>query len=114
MTTELLTKQVRLDPDTRARLAVLFDRHLGPYPDAIVYLFGSRADPAQHGGDLDLLVVSSAATAHAYELSKTLRITIQDELGEQKVDVIVSPGAQADGQSAFARLAVLQGVPLWP
>ena len=114
MTTEILAKQLRLDPDTRARLAALFDRHLREYPDAVVYLFGSRADAAQRGGDLDLLIVSPAAAQHAYELSKTLRITIQDELGEQKVDIIISPGAQAGAQSAFVRLAVLQGVPLWP
>ena len=114
MTTELLNKQVRLDPDTRARLAALFDRHLREYPDAVVYVFGSRADAAQRGGDLDLLIVSSEVAAHAYELGKTLRIAIQDELGEQKVDVIVSPGEPASAQSAFVRLAVLQGVPLWP
>jgi hypothetical protein len=114
MTAELEPKPVRLDPDTKARLTALFDRHLREYPDAVVYLFGSRADAAQRGGDLDLLIVSSAVAAHAYELSKTLRITIQDELGEQKVDIIVSPGAQAGGQSAFVRLALSQGVPLWP
>jgi len=114
MTAELEPKPVRLDPDTTARLTALFDRHLREYPDAVVYLFGSRADAAQRGGDLDLLIVSPAAAQHAYELSKTLRITIQDELGEQKVDIIISPGAQAGAQSAFVRLAVLQGVPLWP
>jgi Nucleotidyltransferase domain len=114
MAAELPTKQVRLDPDTRARLAALFERHLRKYPDTVVYLFGSRADTAQRGGDLDLLIVSSAAAQHAYELSQTLRITIQDELGEQKVDIIISPGAQVGGQSAFMRLALLQGVPLWP
>ena len=113
MTAEL-TQPVRLDPDTRGRLAALFERLLHEYPDAVVYLFGSRADTAQRGGDLDLLIVSPTAAQHAYELSQTLRITIQEELGEQKVDVIVSPGALVGGQSAFVRLALLQGVPIWP
>lgn len=104
----------RLDQRDRARLSALFSSVLAAYPDAAVYLFGSRADPTKRGGDLDLLIVSGDVAQDAYELSKRLRIAIKDQLGDQRVDIVVSPGPEASGQPAFVRLALLEGVQIWP
>ena len=72
-------------------------------PNARVYLFGSRADDALKGGDIDLLVLSSKIT-----LMDRLDMLagLHQKLGEQKIDLIVQP----DLSKPFARLAVEQGV----
>jgi len=88
--------------------------YLCEYPDAVVRLFGSRIYPDQRGGDLDLLIVSQEAARYAYELSKKLRIAIKEQLGDQKVDIVVSPGPQVSDQHAFVRLAFLESVQIWP
>ena len=114
MNDDSTAREVRLDQKDRARLSTLFSVHLARYPDAAVYLFGSRAYLARRGGDLDLLIVSSEAARDAYELSKVLRIAIKEQLSDQKVDIIVSPGSQASDQPAFVRLALQEGVQIWP
>lgn len=111
---DLPAPEVRLDQGERDRLFRLFRMYLARYPDAVVYLFGSRAYPAQRGGDLDLLIISREAAQNAYELSKKLRVAIKEQLGDQRVDIVVSPGSQVSGQSAFVRLALLEGVRIWP
>jgi len=107
-------REVRLDQEERDTLSTLFRLYLGKYPDAAVYLFGSRINLTQKGGDLDLLVVSHRAALRAYELSKELRIAVKEQLGDQRVDIVVSPGSQVSGQPAFVRLALREGVQIWP
>lgn len=107
-------KSVRLETDTIETLSGLFREHLQEYPDAVVYLFGSRADSQEKGGDLDLLVVSRRAASYAYEIVKTLRMAIEEELGSQKVDILISPDPYREDQPAFIHLAFMDGVQLWP
>lgn len=114
MNDDLSAREVRLEQGERARLSALFSMYLAQYSDAAVYLFGSRACPTQRGGDLDLLIVSRQAAQHAYELSKKLRVAIKEQLGDQRVDIVVCPGPQASGQPAFVRLALQEGVQIWP
>ncbi|MFZ5860104.1 MAG: nucleotidyltransferase domain-containing protein [Spirochaetota bacterium] len=75
-------------------------------PSAKVYLFGSRADDAQKGGDIDLLIISDKI--HLKEKIK-IRLALYDKLGEQKIDIVVS----SNGADPFARLALKNGVPLY-
>ena len=111
---DLPVTEVRLDQGEKARLSALFRMYLAQYSDAAVYLFGSRAYPTQRGGDLDLLIVSREAAQDAYELSKKLRVAIEEQLGDQRVDIVVCPEPRASGQSAFIRLALQEGVQIWP
>lgn len=63
-------------------------RHFGP--QVRVWLFGSRVDDAQRGGDIDLLVEANlpdAAAALAAEIR--FRVDLQREIGEQKIDVLL-------------------------
>ena len=107
-------KTVRLESDTIEKLSRLFREHLQDYPDAVVYLFGSRTDLRKKGGDLDLLIVSHRAATYAYELVKKLRMVIKEELGDQRVDILISPDPHRKDQPAFIRLAFLEGVRIWP
>ena len=109
-----LQTAIRLQPREQEKLAKLFTTHLSKYPEAVVYLFGSRVDPQQKGGDLDLLIVSQQIARHAYQFSQQLRLAIKETLGDQKVDIVITPNAQSTDQPAFVRLALLEGVQLWP
>lgn len=73
--------------------------------DAAVFLFGSRANDAARGGDIDLLVLSGKIG-----LMDKLDILaeLHGQLGEQKIDLVVFP----DLSRPFARLAASQGVRL--
>ena len=58
--------------------------------DAIVYLFGSRADESRRGGDIDLSIetklrdLSSALEARSHFLAK-----LKLRIGDQRIDVVV-------------------------
>ncbi|MBA4380310.1 MAG: DNA polymerase III subunit beta [Anaerolinea sp.] len=103
-----------MSQDEREKLNSLFSEYLDRFSDATVYLFGSRFHPEQKGGDLDLLVLSRQAVPHAYDLAKRLRMAIKENLGDQQVDILISPDLQANDQTPFIRLALLESVQIWP
>ena len=73
--------------------------------DAMIYLFGSRADDTAKGGDIDLLVLSKRIN-----LMTKLEILAQlhQSLGARKIDIAVYP----DTARPFPRMIVQTGVPL--
>lgn len=76
-----------------------------------IVLFGSRADPNRRGGDIDLLVeLEPGRSTDRYRLTQRLRLALEDELGEQRVDLVLDHG---DGADAFSSLARRTGVELW-
>ncbi len=76
-----------------------------------IVLFGSRADPTRRGGDIDLLVeLDPRHPADVYRLTQRLRIALEDEIGPQRVDLVVDDGG---GTGGFPSLARLTGVELW-
>jgi len=109
-----LAGAVRLDEAERSKLAAVFGTHLRAYPDAVVRLFGSRIHPGERGGDIDLLVISREAAGREYDLSKKLRVAIKEQLGEQKIDVLVSPDPYTSDQPAFMRIVLRESVQIWP
>ena len=72
-------------------------------PDAKVWLFGSRADDGKKGGDIDIGIFSGTIDVMG-EIK--IRQTICDKIGEQRIDIVVSP----DGKEAFFRHVVMKGV----
>jgi len=76
-----------------------------------IILFGSRVDPQRHGGDIDLLIeLDPACETDSFALTRKLRLALEDELGERRVDVVVDDG---HGGAAFLQLARATGVELW-
>jgi predicted nucleotidyltransferase len=76
-------------------------------PVAKIILFGSRANDHAKGGDIDLLVVSDHIGLHQEWL---IRRDILDEIGWQKLDLIVRRHDQLD--SPIASIAMETGIPL--
>ena len=73
--------------------------------NAQVYLFGSRTDDTQKGGDIDILIISDFLTFN--EKSK-IRLELYEKLGEQKIDIIITK----EIKSAFLKLAYENAVKL--
>ncbi len=74
-------------------------------PEAEIYLFGSRADDAARGGDIDLWVRS---TRIGYADTLRLKVRIKDRIGWQKIDLVVSDR----DDHPLARVATQTGVRL--
>jgi predicted nucleotidyltransferase len=74
-------------------------------PKASVYLFGSRADDSQKGGDIDLLIISKKIKP-ADKID--LKAAIFEKLEEQKIDIVIT----GDIEKPFVKIALKQGVML--
>lgn len=76
-----------------------------------IVLFGSRTDPALHGGDIDLLIeLCPGRVPDLYRLTQRLRLALEDEIGAQRIDLVLDDGRSPD---PFAALARETGVELW-
>jgi len=75
--------------------------------NAEVYLFGSRSDDTARGGDIDLLVISNAID---FRKMLRLKLGLQDELGEQQIDLITRRPDEMN--KAFSTMAMETGVRL--
>lgn len=74
-------------------------------PEASIYLFGSRADDAAKGGDIDLLVISKKITLMA---KLGILAQLHQKLGERKIDIAI----YRDDSHPFPRMVMQEGVPL--
>jgi len=54
---------------------------------AKVYLYGSRVDDLLKGGDIDLLIISQC---FSFKDKLKLKAELYSQLGEQKVDVLIT------------------------
>ena len=55
-----------------------------------IYLFGSRVDPTQRGGDIDLYLVPNTKFEDERERKIKFLIKLDEYIGEQKIDVILA------------------------
>ena len=76
-------------------------------PKAGVYLYGSRADDTERGGDIDLMVVSDTLS---FRDVLRLRTGILDRIGWQQLDLVVRRRDQLD--EPLAAMAQEAGVKL--
>ena len=70
-----------------------------------VLLFGSRVDDSKKGGDIDLYVITDNPS---YEKKTKFWIELQERLGEQKIDIILSE----DLNRTIEKVALREGVEL--
>ncbi len=70
-----------------------------------IILFGSRVDDNKKGGDIDLYVITDDPS---YEKKTKFWIELQERLGEQKIDIILSE----DSNRSIEKTALKEGVEL--
>lgn len=76
--------------------------------DAAVWLFGSRADDAKKGGDIDLLVRPSPAAAdHPFAKKIRMLSLLERLLGARKIDLVIE---QPDDPRPIVAVAHATGV----
>ena len=61
--------------------------------DAMVYLFGSRADDASKGGDIELLVLSKKINMMTKLDILDILAQLHQRIGKRKIDISVYPDA---------------------
>lgn len=104
--------RIRLTPREQLAMREVFARELPP--PAAAYLFGSRTDLNAAGGDIDLLIhVPGIEFDEELALSTRLRDALMAELGERKIDLVITPAADASAKP-FVRLALTSAVKLYP
>lgn len=59
------------------------------FPHAKLYLFGSRVDDTKKGGDIDLYI-ETKSDEYSYSKLLEFNVSIQKEIGEQKIDIVVN------------------------
>ena len=74
--------------------------------NAKIYLFGSRVDDSKKWGDIDLLVFS---TRLGFTEQRQIKIKLYEQIGEQKIDLIIAK----DTSKPFIQLALEEAVLLW-
>ncbi|MFZ5367942.1 MAG: nucleotidyltransferase domain-containing protein [Spirochaetota bacterium] len=62
------------------------------FGDGSVYLFGSRTDDTQAGGDIDLYIIPPMKESYKSLLEKKLYFSalLKQRIGDRKIDVIIA------------------------
>ena len=74
-------------------------------PDAQIYLFGSRTDDTQKGGDIDLLIFSQKIT---FGEKLKIKAAIFEKIDEQKIDLVITDNEN----DPFVKMVLEKGVVL--
>lgn len=100
---------MRISEYQRTKILEIVRLNFGESAD--VFLFGYRVDDAKKGGDIDLLVESGIdKEEHYIRMIKSVS-GIQRTIGDQKIDMIVSPDISSDNR-LIVQEAVRTGVRL--
>ncbi len=76
---------------------------------AKVWLFGSRVDDSQYGGDIDLLIATDLDNLKERALKKSLLwAKLQQGLGEQRIDIILAASI-SEKQQTIEKIAKRTG-----
>ena len=78
--------------------------------NAGVWLFGSRADPKKHGGDIDLYIETDL-TKGIVAAKLKMRSLIWPLFGEQKIDIIVR--SRSEKMNPIHKIAKESGIELF-
>jgi len=78
---------MRLSEDEQYKIKQAFSE---VFEHGRIYLFGSRVDDSQKGGDIDLYLDLEKNFKDVRYKKNSFLIKLDDYLGEQKIDVIIS------------------------
>ncbi len=78
---------MRLQPQEIASIKTAFKNN---FRGGKIYLFGSRTDDKQRGGDIDLYLHLNENTEEVHQQKINFLVELDHTLGEQKIDVIIA------------------------
>lgn len=90
---------------TSAQVELLKNKIRAYIPEAQVYLFGSRVDDTQKGGDIDLLVLADRRLS--FDEKFAVKLAFYQQFGEQKIDII---SFTRSDEASFKQIALLNAV----
>ena len=93
---------MRLKPQQAELLKQKIQAYL---PDAQVYLFGSRVEDAQKGGDIDILVLADRPLS--FQEKFVVKLAFYQRFGEQKIDIV---SFTRSDEITFKQIALLNAV----
>lgn len=93
---------MRLSEHTKTSIITVFEQI---FQKGTIYLFGSRVDDQQKGGDIDLFVAPASLDNIANKKIAFL-VLLKQMIGEQKIDVVIDRGENR----LIDRIAKQQGV----
>jgi len=93
---------MRLKPQQAELLKQKIQAYL---PDAQVYLFGSRVEDAQKGGDIDILVLADRTLS--FQEKFVVKLAFYQQFGEQKIDIV---SFTRSDEISFKQIALLNAV----
>ena len=84
-----MNKQIRLTTEEINSIKHIFTKHFDNNDH--LWIFGSRVNPIQRGGDIDLYIESNNSSISAVLDQKIqFLIDVKNTIGEQKIDVIIN------------------------
>ncbi len=103
--------KIRLTHREVLAIQSVMEQHLSELGEASLWLFGSRSDPKKRGGDIDLFLEISKRTNNLDQLRRQIRLALFDEIGEQKIDLLLKQPGSAE--NALFDIAREEGVLIW-
>lgn len=91
----------------REQLNFLKQQILSNAGNAKVYLFGSRTDDTQKGGDIDILILSEKKLS--FTAKSRIKYSFYENFGEQKLDLV---NFRFDEDANFKELALMEAIEL--
>ncbi|WP_319559814.1 nucleotidyltransferase domain-containing protein [Marispirochaeta sp.] len=73
-----------------------------------VILFGSRADDAKKGGDIDLMIETEETSSNALSKKIPFLVKLKQKIGDRKIDVVIR--AADSGAQPIYKIARSEGV----
>lgn len=101
---------MRLTHRQRSTIKSLANHYFGL--GSVVYLFGSRIDDQQKGGDIDLLIETQQNLQAFVQAEIYFRAALDTQIGEQKIDILIYNPSQASKSSKIIEIALITAVRL--
>lgn len=99
---------MRLSPREALLIRETAEARFGP--GTVVRLFGSRADDARRGGDIDLHITAGDPDRVSLENEIRFRVDLEGAIGEQRVDLVLR--RPSDTETPTDRIAERNGIRL--
>lgn len=103
-----MERGIRLSEKTIKAIKETAEEVFGKYVE--VYIFGSRVDPSEKGGDIDLLIKAPLEKEEMERRKIKFLLSLWKKIGQQKVDVVLY--SKGEEEKPIHKVALSEGVKL--